>query len=191
VRLLRTPQAADESAALVERMATGDRLALSDLYDRYQGTLLAYLRLLTPDRGLAEEVVQDTLLAAWRGAGGFTGQGTVRSWLFGIARRRAADAVRRQVLHVVDAAALEFLPSPEPEPEAVAVAGASRSELVDALDRLSPVHREVLVLTFVHGLSHRELADVLGIPVGTVKSRMSNARRALRETLRAAYGDDR
>lgn len=185
---MRTVQAgqpvADTERETVARMAAGDRLALADLYARYERPLLIYLRLLTPDPGLAEELLQDTLLAAWTGARGYAGQASVQGWLLGIARRRAHDALRRRALRLVDAGALEPVPSPEPEPEALALAQAEREELAAAIARLAPVHREVLVLAFVHELSYGDLAEVLGIPLGTVKSRLSNAKRALRARVR-------
>ena len=176
--------AIEEERAVVARMAAGDRRALAELYARYERPLLAYLRLLTPDAGLAEELLQDTLLAAWTGARGYAGQASVQGWLLGIARRRAHDALRRRALRLVDAGALEPVPSPEPEPEALALAQAEREELAAAIARLAPVHREVLVLAFVHELSYGDLAEVLGIPLGTVKSRLSNAKRALRARVR-------
>ncbi|MGH3450074.1 MAG: RNA polymerase sigma factor [Haloechinothrix sp.] len=174
--------------SIVERMAEGDRTALTELYERYRQSLFAYLRSRTPDRDLAEEIVQDTLLAAWAGAHGFTGQASVQSWLFGIARRRTHDALRRRTLRVVGTAALESMPDPGPDPEDAALAGATREELVATMGQLAPIHREVLVLVFVHGFSHRELAEVLGIPIGTVKSRLSNAKRALRALLHNREG---
>jgi RNA polymerase sigma factor (sigma-70 family) len=177
--------ALDQDHEVVARMALGDRQALSELYARYARPLLAYLRMLTPDAGLAEELLQDTLLAAWTSASRYAGHASVQGWLLGIARRRAHDTLRRRTLHLVDPAALEPLPASDLEPEAHALIQATGEELVAAIDRLPPLHQEVLLLTFVHDLSYQELTDVLGIPVGTVKSRLSNAKRALRELLRS------
>ncbi len=77
------------------------------------------------------------------------------------------------------------MPAPDPEPEAFALASVARDELVRAFRRLAPVHREVLVLIFVQELSYQEAATVLAVPVGTVKSRLNHARRALRALLDA------
>lgn len=183
MRPLGAPRVADESVAIVERMAAGDSAALAELYELYRKTLISYLHLMTPDHGLVEEIVQDTLLAAWRGASGYARQGSVRSWLLAIARRRASDALRRQEPRAADSAVLEHLPTQEPDPEDVVLAEATLETIVAALERLSPMHQEVLVLAFVHGLSYRELAEVLAVPTGTVKSRLSNAKRALRALL--------
>jgi len=80
-------------------------------------------------------------------------------------------------------AQLELLPAPDPEPENAALAGAARDELAAAMARLAPAHHEVLILTFAHGLSYQEMARVVGVPEGTIKSRLSNAKRALRALL--------
>lgn len=170
--------------ALVERIATGDPQALARLYERHRGPLSAYLSLFTADRGLIEELVQDTMLAAWDGAMRFAGRSSVRTWLFAIARRRAADILRRRSLPIVGDERIAALPDSSPGPEQQALASATQADLQAAMDRVSVVHREVLVLTFVHELSYGELGEVLGVPLGTVKSRLSNARKALRAQLR-------
>ena len=180
---MQQPVAAQEQG-VVARMAAGDRHALADLYARYQRPLLTYLLLLSSDPGLVEELLQDTLLAAWTGAGGYTGQASVQGWLLGIARRREHDVLRRRHLHLVAWSEAEALPTSHPEPEAIALARIDREELAAAVDRLAPVHREVLILTFVHELSYQDLVEVLGVPLLTVKSRLSNAKRALRALMR-------
>ena len=173
----------DIDRALLGRVVSGDRAALADLYARHQRPLFAYLLGHCRDRGVAEEVLQDTLQAVWTSAGSFGGRASVRSWLYGVARRQAHNALRRRTLPLADAAALDQLPSPEPEPEDAALAGATRDELAAAIGRLAAIHREVLVLAFAEGLSYPELARVLGVPLGTIKSRLSNAKRALRAIL--------
>lgn len=173
--------ASDED--LVQRIAVGDLSALSALYERHRGPLFGYLCLFTRDHGLIEELVQDTILAAWTGADRFAGRSSVRSWLFAIARRRAADVLRRKSLPVVGEEELGTLPDPDPGPEGWALNQATQAQLATAVARVSAVHREVLVLIFVHELSYPESAEVLGVPVGTVKSRLSNAKRALRAIL--------
>jgi RNA polymerase sigma-70 factor (ECF subfamily) len=177
--------AIERTQRLVARMAAGDRAALTELYAGEGTALLAYLRAFTDDRELAEEVVQDTLLAAWHGAADFSGWASVRSWLLAIARRRAADALGRPRLRVVpeDATGLADLPSGERSSEDLAIAAATRAELAAALARMSPLYREVLDLTFAHGLSSLETAEVLGVPLATVKRRLNHAKQALRALL--------
>jgi RNA polymerase sigma factor (sigma-70 family) len=171
---------------LIERIAVGDRAALEELYERNRRPLLGYLHVLTGDHGLAEEILQDALFAAWNGADRFTGSSSGRAWLYGIARRRARDAMRKRRFQFVDLASIDEVAASEPEPADIALVNAGIGDLADAIDRLSDAHRETLILTFVHGLSYQELADVVGVPIGTVKSRLSNAKRALRVVLNEA-----
>lgn len=172
-----------DDAGLLKRIARGDRHALSELYARHQQALFAYLLQLTPDYGLAEELLQDTLVAVWKSARSFEGRSSVLTWLIGIARRQAHNTLRQRKIPLVDLTELECLPAPDLEPEASALAGVAREELAQAFRQLAPVYREVLLLTFVQELSYQETATALAIPVGTVKSRVSNARRALRALL--------
>lgn len=180
VWLSKAQPALDESAdrALVAGMGHGDQRALAELYERHSRAMLAYLVQLTGDRGTAEELLQDTFVAAWRGAGAFEGRAGVRTWLFGIARRRARDGHRRRLLPVADGWNEEDVAGDGGEEAALA-----RIELAE-LGRLAgslPVaHREVLALVLVHELPYADVARVLEVPVGTVKSRLNAARRALR-----------
>ncbi len=176
-------QLADEDTQLVKRIAAGDRQALSELYGRYQRSLFNYLLQLTPDYGLAEELLQDTLVAAWKSARTFEGRSSVQTWLIGIARRQAHNTLRQRKLPLADESELEGLTATDPEPEDRMLASVARDELVVAFKQLAPVHREVLVLILVEELSYQEVAEILAIPVGTVKSRLSNARRILRTLL--------
>jgi len=176
-------QLIDQPEELIERIAVGDRDALKELYERHRLPLLGYLRVLTSDHGLAEEILQDSLFAAWNGADRFSGESSARAWLYGIARRRARDAMRKRRFQFVDLASVEHVAANEPEPDDIVLVNAGIEELAKAIDRLSAAHREALILTFVHGLAYQELADVVGVPIGTVKSRLSNAKRALRDVL--------
>ena len=179
------PDIADEERQVVSRMAAGERAALAELYATHRSALLAYLRALVDDPGLAEEVLQDTLYAAWVGAGSFAHRSSVRVWLLGIARRRAHDALRRRTIHLVAGEELAGHPAPDPEPESLALAGVEQDTLRAALMRLRPIHREVLILNFMQELPYRSIAEVLGVPIGTVMSRLHHAKQALRAELDA------
>jgi RNA polymerase sigma-70 factor (ECF subfamily) len=179
----REPSIIDEAWPVMARVAAGEREALTELYAQHRGALLVYLRSLLHDASLAEEVLQDTMYAAWTGATSYGRRASVRVWLLGIARRRAFDTLRRHTIHAVDASALDSVPDPEPEPESLAIVGAEREVLQAALRRLTPLHREVLVLNFVQELSYRDIATVLDVPIGTVMSRLHHAKRALRTEL--------
>jgi RNA polymerase sigma factor (sigma-70 family) len=170
----------EDDSALIARLAGGEREAIDRLYGRFGRPLFAFAHEIVGDAGLAEEIVQDTFVAAWKGAARFEGRSSVSSWLFAIARRQARDRLRRVQPDQASVEALEALPAADPGPEAAALAAATRTELAAALERLPAKHRECLVLAFVAELSGPEIAAVLGIPEGTVKSRIHAARRALR-----------
>ena len=179
------PAAAVDERQITRRIAAGDREALGELYARYQRALFNYLLQLTPDYGLAEEILQDTLVAVWKSAHRFEGRSSLQTWLIGIARRQAHNTLRQRKLPVADESEMKGLIATEPEPEAFTLASVARDELAEAFQQLAPLHREALVLLFVHELSYQETATILEVPVGTVKSRICNARRALRALLDA------
>jgi RNA polymerase sigma-70 factor (ECF subfamily) len=177
--------AADDAddGELVRAVAAGDRAALATLYQRHSQVLLAQLALLTGDRMLSEELLQDTMLAAWRGAAAFRGESKVRTWLISIARRQARDRMRRPRLASVDDALLAQSPAAEPGPEQHVLGRAEARAVADAITSLGPAHREVLGLVFGAGLTMTEAAGVLEVPLNTVKSRLHAARAALTQLL--------
>jgi RNA polymerase sigma factor (sigma-70 family) len=177
------PAPAVDERQITRRIAAGDREALSELYARYQRALFNYLLQLTPDYGLAEEILQDTLVAVWKSAHRFEGRSSLQTWLIGIARRQAHNTLRQRKLPLAGESELEGLAATEPE--AFTLASIARDELAGAFRQLAPLHREVLALVFVYELSYQETAAILDVPVGTVKSRICNARRALRSLLDA------
>jgi RNA polymerase sigma-70 factor (ECF subfamily) len=176
---------ADE--VLVRRVAgSRDEGAMSELYDRYSGLVYGMGVRYLGDRTLAEDLVQDVFTAVWRGAASFDpSRASFATWLFRIARNRATDLIRRRRARVWTVGGDAY-----PEPGEADPAGElSRSfDLVAALSRLSPVHREVLELAYFGGLSQREISRRTGTPLGTVKSRTTAALRALRESMLAEGG---
>ena len=173
----------DPDLALLSRIATGDQEAIEELYRRHSRVLLGQLQLMVDQPALAEEVLQDTMLAVWKGARTFRGGSRVRTWLLGIARRQARDRMRRQRPIPVADSELAERPSPNPGPEAIAVERAEGRRVVTALSTLTPAHREVLGLVFGADLSLAEVARVLAVPLGTVKSRLHAARAAASRTM--------
>lgn len=170
--------------ALLKSISAGDRDALASLYTRFQRPLFRYLCQLTPDRGLAEEILQDTFVAIWKSAASFEERSSVRTWIFGIARRQAHNTLRKHNIQLAGEEALNDIPDPEPSLEDQVLSHVDLEELAEAISTLAPIYKEVLVLNFVHGLPYGEIAEIAGVPEGTVKSRLSNARRMLRELLR-------
>jgi RNA polymerase sigma-70 factor, ECF subfamily len=176
------PNEADDAddAVLLRRVADGDRDALGALYRRHAHVVLAQIRLAVGEPGLSEEILQDTMLAVWRGAGSFRGVSQVRSWIIAIALRQARDRLRRRRVTVVaDESVLSGQAAADPGPEAQVLERAELAVVAEAIRSLSPAHREVLGLVFGADLTLADAAEVLGVPVGTVKSRLAAARAAL------------
>ncbi len=178
----------DDDAQLLQHIARHDRGALATLYERHHRPLFTFLLQHTRDRGLAEELLQDTFVAVWRGAAGFDERfrdetASVRAWLTGIARRQAHNTLRRLRLPQADVSALEELAAPDPEPEAWTLTLSTRDELLDAFERLPLHYREIAVLALVQDYSYSEMAAILDVPLGTVKSRLAAAKRQLRALL--------
>lgn len=170
-------------ADLLLAVGDGDRAALEELYRRHAPWLAARLRRRCSDPGVVDEVLQDAFVAAWRGAGRYDGRGEVGAWLWGIAVRRLVDAVRRSPHPTT--ALLEGIDAPDvvASAEEQVLLGLEHGALGPALDRLSPELRAVVRATVLDGLTTREAGRLLGIPAGTVKTRMMRARAQLREEL--------
>jgi RNA polymerase sigma-70 factor, ECF subfamily len=172
---------AAEEAQLLALVAAGDRDGpLVELYGRYARRVYGLGVGLLGDRGLAEDLVQETFLRLWRSAPRFDpSRGSVRTFLFTLARRAAVDLWRRR----------RALPTADGrEPEALTDDDAFEALLLsldvrDALDELTPKHREVLELHYRGGLTQAEISDRLEVPLGTVKTRTYHALRALKRKL--------
>jgi RNA polymerase sigma-70 factor (ECF subfamily) len=175
------PDADDPDRCLIRAIAQRDEQALEALYARHGRTLFAYLIQQLGDRQLAEEVLQDVMLAVWKGAPGFRGECRVRTWLMAIARRRASTARQRRTSSAlpfdenISPDGLRFLHN-QPHPNA-------HDDVLGALDQLSCAEREVIVLIFYHDLSGSEVALVMGVPEGTVRSRLRRAKVRLNKLL--------
>ena len=171
---------------LVARIAAGDDAALRELFGRHASWLAVRLRALLPAADV-EDVLQETFLAAWRGAGGYRPQGACGGWLWGIARRQAALLLRRRgpaaqggtALPADLAAGQDAL-----DPAEIALARAELEVAVTALGPAGSPEREVWRLMYEQDRPVAEVAELLGVPPGTVKSRAHRARRLLRAVLR-------
>ena len=172
----------DDDQQLMRRIAAGDDDALRTLYAACGQRLYSYALRLTGVPSAAEEVVQDSLVAAWQNAARFRGEGRAITWLLGIVHHKAMDMLRRRSDLSLDQAVDEpRAATPAPDEQAVQ---SDQDALVRAgLAGLSYEHRAVLELVFYQGLSMEETARVCGCPVGTVKSRLNYAKNALRGQL--------
>jgi RNA polymerase sigma-70 factor (ECF subfamily) len=181
----------NDDRELLARTGAGDRQALTELYIRYRGAVFAYLLRLTPDQHLAEDLLQETFVAVWKSAASFAGRSTVKTWLIGVAHRQAHNVLRRRAESLADEAELAQLAAADPEPENAALEQARREELLAAIAQLSLAHRETLALAFGQEMPAAEIAEALGVPIGTVRSRLRDAKRLLRAALSVPLGAER
>ena len=164
--------------ALARRAAAGDRAALHAVVERHVADLFRLARGLSPTAADAEDVVQDTLIAAFRAIGTFDGRASLLTWMSRILVRRSRKAAikrgRRTALSLDEASDL-------PKQDAKLIAGPpgddGRLDLAAALPKMAPEYREVIVLRELQGLSYAEIATALGVPQGTVESRIHRAGR--------------
>lgn len=165
-------------------MARGDSGALAELYDRYAARMLALAQRIVGRGAEAEDVIHDVFLEAWRHSADYdNGRGSVKSWLLLRTRSRSLDVqksarVSKQASGLDDAWLSELA-----DPTRDTTAGADQARLRGVLVALPPEQREVLLLGYFEGLSSSEMAERIGVPIGTVKSRVAAALSALRGAL--------
>ncbi len=169
----------------LEQIARSDRAAFERLYRAYQKPLFRYFLHFVHTIEAAEELTDDVMLEVWKHAAKFRGKSKPSVWVFGIAYHKAMDALRRRRPPVVElhAVAETLAADTRQSPEATAVRDSVRGVVAAALATLSAEHRAVLVLTFNHGYAYGEIAQIVGCPVNTVKTRMFYAKKQLKETL--------
>jgi RNA polymerase sigma factor (sigma-70 family) len=179
-----------EDGQLVQLVAEKDDGALEALYDRYGKVAYSLARRILTDESLAQDVVQEVFLSLWRNASRFdAGRGTVATYLLSMTHHRAVDVVRREEnlrRRRTSDEVLEFEPDPAPGVEATAEAAERRTEVRAALAQLPPAQREALALAYFGGYTQREVASLVGVPLGTVKTRMAAGMRKLKEALQDA-----
>jgi RNA polymerase sigma-70 factor (ECF subfamily) len=176
----------EPAGELVRKMAGGDRQAFERFYDRYAPMVYALVRRVVREPADAAEVLQDVFWEAWEAAGRYDpGRGTVEAWLLMRARTRAIDrlrALRRQGMGLGSgASSSQAGPAPGPGPGDTV---GDRLEVTAALEALPEAERRVLALAFWEGLTQTEIAERLGQPLGTVKTRMRQGLARLRDIMR-------
>jgi RNA polymerase sigma-70 factor (ECF subfamily) len=164
---------------LLDAVAAGDRHALRALYERHAPWLVLRLTRRCSDPAAVDQAVQDTFLAVWRKPGTYRGDGAVAAWIWGIGVRRLIDQMRRRPAMTWIISQDEAQVSAEDQ----VLLGVEHGDLAGVLDGLSPELRAVVQATVLDGLTSREAGRLLGIPAGTVKTRMSRARTQMREAL--------
>jgi RNA polymerase sigma-70 factor, ECF subfamily len=168
---------------LIRRIAEGDQSAMRALFARYQVTLYRWLLRLVDDKSLAEDLLSEVFLDVWRQAASFEGRSSVSTWLLAIARYKALSARRRRTDAELDEAST--VPDSADDPEALQKKDRAEA-LHQSLHRLSPEHREVIDLSYYHGKSVKEIAEIVGMNEATVKTRMFYARKKLAELVTSA-----
>jgi RNA polymerase sigma-70 factor (ECF subfamily) len=181
---------------LISAVERRDEAALTALYERYGALIFTLALRRLGDRELAEEVLQDVFLRCWEHAASYRPEaGSVASWLFGIARNRSIDVRRRRSVAVVHHGACDMGEGIH----GLQICGgwcdagealARRFEVRDALAALTAVQREAIALAYFEDLSQSQIADRLGVPLGTVKTRLRAAMERLRRTLAALPGSE-
>lgn len=174
-----------EDEALLRRTAQSDAGAFEALYARYSRPVYSLAMGMLRDAVLAQEVTQDVFLAVWRGAGEFdAARGSARAWILSMAHHKSVDAVRRSRRHLT-------VPLPEAMTGDADVIEAAQARVDagrvrNALETLSADQRAALVLAYYGGYTQREIAQRLGVPLGTIKTRMRDGLLRLRTVLPAA-----
>lgn len=177
-----------EDGRLMDRIRARDLQAFETLYRRYHTRLTRFLLNLTRRPTIAEEVLNDTMLAIWQKPDSYRGASRLSTWIMAIAFRKAMRALRRQDVPI-EAGPFEPADESAPAPDhAIGHAKASRL-LLDALAQLSPDHRAVVELTYFHELGYRDIAEIMDCPIDTVKTRMFHARRHLKRLLAGSPAD--
>jgi RNA polymerase sigma-70 factor (ECF subfamily) len=170
---------------ILRRCAGGDRAALRALYDREAARMLGIATRLLRRRALAEEAVQDAFVQIWRKAASFDPtRGDGRTWIYAVLRNRALNILRGESrTDLVDDFEPMALASEDDDPEALVSKLSDAGALKRCLARLETDRREAIVLAYVHGLTHGELAGRMGVPLGTAKSWIRRSLTTLRECL--------
>ncbi len=169
---------------LAQQLQQGDRAALGELVERHYDPLLGYLyRLARGDRALAQDLAQETFLRALRGIDGYQVSRPFKPWLYAIATHLARNHYAAADTRRADNPAEDQEYGADDPPDAALIADAEAQAVIAALDTLPDAQREVIVLSFYQSLSQQAIADVLAIPLGTVKSRLFNGVKRLRERM--------
>ena len=179
------PKQRDHSdEALIEKIAAGNRLAMQVLFARHHVRVYRFVLRLVGNDAVAEDVTSEVFLSVWRQAHRFQARSAVTTWILAISRYKALAELRHRTAAPIDEEC-EETSDPADDPE-VAFQNKHRSEILQrCLTRLSREHREIIDLVYYHEKSVQEVAEILGIPGNTVKTRMFYARRKLSELLEA------
>jgi RNA polymerase sigma-70 factor (ECF subfamily) len=172
-------------AALISAIAASDRGAMHVFYVRHSVRVYRFVLRLTNDSSLAEDLLSEVFIEVWRGARGFKAKSQVSTWLLAIARNKAFSAMRARLDEQLDDEMATAIADPADDAETTANMRDRNAIVEHCLSKLSPLHREVLDLVYYHEKSVDEVAQIVGAPASTVKTRMFYARKRMENLLKA------
>lgn len=173
---------------LIARISDGDVSAFEELYRAYHPGMTRFVANLVRRPAMIAEVVNDTMMVVWEKGSSFTGASKLSTWMFAIAYRKAMRALRRLDEAIEDNQS-DNRPALDLTPEEATTQSRASILLAEAMASLSDDHRTVVNLTYFHEMDYREIAAIMGCPVGTVKTRMFHARRHLHRLLGGELAD--
>src|SRR5262245_14318880 len=173
---------------LLVAISTRDQRAMEELFDRYESQVYRYILRSFKDQGLAEDVTAETFCEVWRAAAGtFKGQAKVATWLLAIARNLAISVLRRRSEQALDETAALTIEDAADNPEVTAAKKQRDAIIARCLGALSPIHRQLIDFFYFQDKSIAEVAELTGVPVNTVKTRMFRARNLMGELLKSYH----
>ena len=172
----------DPAVAVLARVAAGDMTAMREIYTEHADAVQRFVRTRLRDEFEAADIVHETMLSVWRGAAGFEGRSTVRSWILSLARNKVIDHLRKHA-RVSLAEPDETAPDEDPDAEAVIAAAEDARRVRACVEMLSDRQRAVVHLAFYEDLSYPEIAAIENSPEGTVKTRIFHAKKLLMRCL--------
>ncbi len=178
------PNLSDE--ALIDAITQGDQGAMALLYGRHNLRVYRFILRMAGDASLAEDLVSEVFLEVWRHAGGFAARSQVSTWLLAIARNKMLSARRRHSEETLDEHRAAAIQDPADDPE-ISAQKQDRSAIIrQCLSQLSAAHQEVVDLVYYHEKTLDEVAQIVGAPLSTIKTRMFYARQRMGKLLTAA-----
>jgi RNA polymerase sigma-70 factor (ECF subfamily) len=178
-----------QDLALMERLAAGDQQALKALFMRYRLQVFRFIGRIVRNDAVAEEQTNEVFLDVWRSAASFQGQSSAYTWILAIARNKAYGAIRRRREESLNEDEADERVDEDLDPEGLAMIGDKTQILRKCIEALPLEHRMIVDLVYYHELGVAEVSAVAGIPEGTVKTRLFNARKKLSAMLLAAGVD--
>jgi RNA polymerase sigma-70 factor (ECF subfamily) len=173
--------------ALIDAIAKGDKQALQVLFGRHNVRVYRFVLRFLNDEAAAEDMVSEVFFDVWRQADRFERRSQVSTWLMAIARNKALSVLRRRSTEELDEEVAEFIEDPSDNPEVSMQKRQQANVLQQCLTQLSAAHREIVDLVYYHEKTIEEVAEIISVPVNTVKTRMFYARKRIGE-LMAAQG---